>query len=133
MIKTGKEHLESLRDGRVVFIGDERIEDVTTHPAFRRAAKTVAGLYDLKHQRENREILTFQEGDQTHSMWFLQARNQDDLRKRMAAHKLIADQTCGMMGRSMDHVSSFVTGMSTNPSIFDTEKHKFSENILNYY
>jgi len=133
MIKTGKEHLESLRDGRVVFIGDERIEDVTTHPAFRRAAKTVAGLYDLKHQRENREILTFEEGDQTHSMWFLQARNQDDLRKRMAAHKLIADQTCGMMGRSMDHVSSFVTGMSTNPSIFDTEKHKFSENILNYY
>ena len=43
MIKTGKDHLESLRDGRVVFIGDERIEDVTTHPAFRRAAKTVAG------------------------------------------------------------------------------------------
>ena len=28
MIKTGKEHLEQLRDGRVVFIGDEKISDV---------------------------------------------------------------------------------------------------------
>ena len=33
MLRTGKEHLESLRDGRVVYVGGERIDDVTTHPA----------------------------------------------------------------------------------------------------
>jgi aromatic ring hydroxylase len=38
MLRTGKEHLESLRDGRVVYIGDERVDDVTRHPAFRNAA-----------------------------------------------------------------------------------------------
>lgn len=38
MLRTGKEHLESLRDGRVVYIGKERITDVTTHPAFRNGA-----------------------------------------------------------------------------------------------
>ena len=48
MLRTGKEHLESLRDGRVVYVGGERIDDVTRHPWFREAAKTVAGLYDLK-------------------------------------------------------------------------------------
>ena len=47
MIKTGQQHLEGLRDGRVVYIGDERVNDVTTHPAFARAAQTVAGLYDM--------------------------------------------------------------------------------------
>ena len=47
MIKTGKDHLEQLRDGRVVFIGDEKVSDVTKHPSLKRAAKTVAGLYDL--------------------------------------------------------------------------------------
>jgi 4-hydroxyphenylacetate 3-monooxygenase len=36
MLKTGKEHVESLRDGRVVYLGSERIDDVTTHPAFRK-------------------------------------------------------------------------------------------------
>ncbi len=29
MLRTGKEHLETLRDGRVVYIGGERVDDVT--------------------------------------------------------------------------------------------------------
>ena len=32
---TGAEYLESLRDGREVYIYGERVKDVTTHPAFR--------------------------------------------------------------------------------------------------
>jgi 4-hydroxyphenylacetate 3-monooxygenase len=32
MLRTGKEHLELLRDGRVVYIGSERVDDV---PAYR--------------------------------------------------------------------------------------------------
>ena len=52
MIKTGKDHLEQLRDGRVIFIGDEKVSDVTKHPSLKRAAKTVAQLYDLKHTKE---------------------------------------------------------------------------------
>ena len=39
MLKTGSEHLKSLRDGRVVYIGSEKVDDVTTHPAFRNAAR----------------------------------------------------------------------------------------------
>ena len=48
MLRTGEEHLKSIRDGRVIYIGDERVEDVTRHPAFRNAAQTVAALYDMK-------------------------------------------------------------------------------------
>jgi 4-hydroxyphenylacetate 3-monooxygenase len=48
MLRTGNEHLESLRDGRVIYIGSERVDDVTCHPAFRNAAQTVAALYDMK-------------------------------------------------------------------------------------
>ena len=48
MLRSGKEHLESLRDGRVVYIGNEKVDDVTAHPAFRNAAQTVAALYDMK-------------------------------------------------------------------------------------
>ena len=46
MLKTGSEHLESLRDGRRVFIGGEKVTDVTKHPAFRNAARSFAMLYD---------------------------------------------------------------------------------------
>ena len=51
MIKTGKDHLEQLQDGRIVYIGDEKVSDVTKHPSLKRAAKTVAQLYDLKHTK----------------------------------------------------------------------------------
>src|SRR5688572_4042733 len=43
---TGAEYLASLRDGREVYIYGERVEDVTTHPAFRNAARSVARIYD---------------------------------------------------------------------------------------
>ena len=54
MLRSGKEHLESLRDGRVVYVGGERIDDVTRHPAFRTAAETVAAIYDMKADAANR-------------------------------------------------------------------------------
>src|SRR5262245_51418773 len=41
---TGAQYLESLRDGREVYIYGERVEDVTTHPAFRNSALDCASL-----------------------------------------------------------------------------------------
>ena len=55
MIKSGKEHLEQISDGRTVYVGDEKIKNVTTHPVFSRAAKTVADIYDLKHQSQYKD------------------------------------------------------------------------------
>lgn len=133
MLKTGKEHLEGLRDGRTVYIGSEKVDDVTTHPAFAKAAHTVAGMYDVKCAEENLDLYSFEEDGERYSMWYLRAKSKDDLRRRMGCHKAIADLTYGMMGRSPDHVSGFVTGMSTNPSAFDTEKYQFGDNLVNYY
>ena len=45
---SGARKLERMRDGRAVYIGAERVDDVTAHPAFREGANTIAGLYDLK-------------------------------------------------------------------------------------
>ncbi len=133
MLKTGKEHLEGLRDGRTVYIGSEKVEDVTTHPAFRTAAQTVAGMYDAKRAPETLDTFSYEEEGERYSMWYLRARSKDDLRRRMKCHKAIADMTYGMLGRSPDHVSGFVTGMATNPSAFDTETRQFGANLLAYY
>src|SRR5204862_408672 len=43
---TGKEYLESLRDGREVYIYGERVKDVTAQPAFRNTARSLARLHD---------------------------------------------------------------------------------------
>ena len=43
---TGAEYMQSLRDGREVYIDGERVKDVTTHPAFRNSVRSLARLYD---------------------------------------------------------------------------------------
>ena len=55
---TGAEYLESLRDGREIWIYGERVKDVTTHPAFRNTARMIARLYDALHDPARQAVLT---------------------------------------------------------------------------
>jgi 4-hydroxyphenylacetate 3-monooxygenase len=132
MLRTGKEHLETLRDGRVVYVGGERVDDVTRHPAFRNAAATVAAIYDLKADPANREILTYEEDGSRHSFYYLRPKSRDDLQRRMQGHRMIAEFTFGMFGRSPDHVASFITGMAMQPDALP-KPCAYADNLLRYY
>jgi len=126
MLKTGAEHLESLRDGRVIYVGSEKIDDVTTHPAFRNAARSMAAIYDMKRADPQ---YSFAEGKERYSAYFLRAKSKDDLVKRTRLHRAIAAMSHGLLGRSPDHVSSFVTGMAMNASVFG----RYEKNLMAYY
>ena len=123
MLKTGAQHLESLRDGRVIYIGSERVDDVTSHPAFRNAARSIAAIYDMKSR------FSFEENGERFSTYFLRAKTREELVKRTELHRAIATMSHGLLGRSPDHVASFVTGMAMNPDVFG----KFSGNLNRYY
>src|SRR3712207_6359706 len=58
-VRTGAEYLAGLRDGRTVWLGGERVEDVTAHPSLARTAGTIAALYDLQHDAALSEEMTF--------------------------------------------------------------------------
>ena len=59
MPRTGQEYIEGLRDGRAVFIDGGRVEDVTTHPAFRNTVRMLARLYDaLNDPARNAKLTT---------------------------------------------------------------------------
>ncbi|HEX6266323.1 MAG TPA: 4-hydroxyphenylacetate 3-hydroxylase N-terminal domain-containing protein [Burkholderiales bacterium] len=130
MLKTGAEHLESLRDGRVVYIGSERVADVTAHPAFRNAARTVAGIYDMK--LANPEAMSFEEDGERYSIYYLRPRTREDLARRTRGHRMIAELTYGMFGRSPDHVASFVTGMAMKPDELKPPC-AFASHLLEFY
>ena len=133
MLRSGAEHLERLKDGRAVYVGSERIGDVTAHPYFRNAARTVAAIYDLKRDPAFRDVLSYDAEDEPCSIYYLLPRTAGDLRRRMNGHKAIADMTYGLFGRSPDHVASFVTGMAANPSVFGAGARPYEENIVAYY
>jgi 4-hydroxyphenylacetate 3-monooxygenase len=126
MLKTGAEYLEQLRDGRTVYIGSEKVGDVTTHPAFRNAAQSIANIYEMKR---GDAALAFEEDGERCSNYFLRAKTKEDLVKRKTVHERIARMSHGLLGRSPDHVASFVTGMAMNASAFAG----FENNLLRYY
>jgi 4-hydroxyphenylacetate 3-monooxygenase len=129
MLKTGAEHLEQLRDGRAVFIGQELVRDVTTHQAFRNAAQSVAAIYDMKAAPQNRDAMSFEEDGRRYSIYYHCPRTRNDLQRRSDSHRRIAELSYGMFGRSPDHVASFVTGMAMQPEVFGA----YAENISAYY
>jgi 4-hydroxyphenylacetate 3-monooxygenase len=126
MLKSGQQHLESLRDGRVVYVGKERIDDVTAHPWFANGAHSMAALYDMKAADPS---LSFEENGERFSNYFLRARSREDLEKRYKVHQAIANASYGMFGRSPDHVSSFVTVMSMKAEVLG----QYADNLMAYY
>ena len=111
MLMSGKEYLQSIRDGRIIYIGKERVKDQTTHPAFADGARTYAGLFDMKSDLALRDVMTFEEGGDRYSMYYLQPRSQEDLRRRNRAHRKIADFCFGLMGRTPDAFAGNLTGL----------------------
>jgi 4-hydroxyphenylacetate 3-monooxygenase len=55
---TGAEYIQSLQDGREVYIDGDRVADVTTHPAFHNSVRSIARLYDALHDPKRRDSPT---------------------------------------------------------------------------
>lgn len=68
MIRNGTEHMARLRDGRTVFIDGAQVDDVTTHPAYRNAIRSIAWMFDFHADPGNQELMTFvaPESGETH-------------------------------------------------------------------
>jgi 4-hydroxyphenylacetate 3-monooxygenase len=49
MLLTGEAYRESLRDGREVYLDNERVTDVPNHPAFKPVVDIRARIYDMAH------------------------------------------------------------------------------------
>lgn len=133
MLMTGQEYLESLRDGRKVYLGKELVEDVTTHSAFRNAAQSVAMIYDCKRATENRDIMVSKEDGEEFSTYYLMPKSREDLERRFETHRRIASWTYGLMGRSPDNFPSYATGLAMRPDLFDEVRPGFGDNMVNYY
>lgn len=133
MLISGQQKLERMRDGRAVYIGAERVEDVTTHPAFREGARTLASLYDLKADPAQRGLLTFEENGDRQALYWLRCHNHDDLVRRMHAMKAMADAAYGFIGCSPDQVAGLITGLAMKPEVLETLHKGFGDNLIRYY
>jgi 4-hydroxyphenylacetate 3-monooxygenase len=134
-MRTGSEYLRSLSDGRQVFFEGELVKDVTTHPAFRQAARSVANLFDIAADPAQRERRTFQSPKTGQPVWraWQIPHNHADLRARRLFSEAWAEATFGLMGRSPDHVAGFFAGYAATPQLFAAQGQKYADNLVAFY
>ncbi|HVA14661.1 MAG TPA: 4-hydroxyphenylacetate 3-hydroxylase family protein [Stellaceae bacterium] len=115
----GREYLESLRDGREVYIYGERVKDVTTHPASRNAARSIARLYDALHDPATRDTLTMvdRHGIRTHR-FFTASYSAQELLAARDAIAVWARMTYGFMGRTPDYKAAFMATLGATPEFY---------------
>jgi 4-hydroxyphenylacetate 3-monooxygenase len=134
-MKTGAQHLASLRDGREVYIFGKRVEDVTTHPAFRNSVASAAYLYDFQSAPERMEQMTFSvpdTGTRVSRSWQLPT-NFAELVARREALTAWAETHFGFMGRSPDHVASCISGMYMGIEQFEAFDRDRAGVLRNYF
>ncbi len=135
-LRTGADYLDRLRrDERRVIIDGETVRDVTSHPAFRAAARSVAGLWDIAAAPENRSLMTYaspRTGRPVLRCWEI-PRAPGDLATRHGMIERWAEATFGLMGRTPDHVAGFFTGFAAKPGIFAAAGAHFAANVVRFY
>ena len=135
MVRTGQQYLESLRDGRQVFLDGELITDVVDHPAYRNSVRSAAALYDYQAAPENLEAMTFESpssGERVNRCWQL-PESYDELVTRRRAMERWAECTLGYMGRSPDHVASSLAGMMMRLDLFRAHGEDRANALADYY
>ena len=135
MIKTGDQHAASLRDGRAVYLDGALVDDVTSHPAYRNAVRSICGLYDFQSDPQHADLMTYAaagSGDRTSRIWQL-PRSYGDLVARRRALEAWSELHAGFLGRSPDHVASTVAGMYMGLETFADYDRGRAAALADYY
>jgi 4-hydroxyphenylacetate 3-monooxygenase len=134
--RTGRQYLEGLRNQeREVWLGGERVRDVTRHAGLASGAKAIASLYDMQCAPELREIMTYKSPTTNDAVGlsFIIPRTQDDLVRRREMMLRWARATCGMMGRSPDFMNVTFAAWAASADYFARGRPQFADNMRRYY
>jgi aromatic ring hydroxylase len=136
-MRTGEQYLESLRDGRRVFYNGEYVDDLTTHPATRGYAESVARYYDTHNDPALQDELTFvdpEDGVRRSKAWKL-PRSREDLVERRKFHEFWYRQYFGVFGRLPHSQNLSMFTMIDDPEPWEetaigAEGHNLAQNAV---
>lgn len=133
-LRTGAQFLESLRDGREVWLGGERV-DVTTHPRLAPCAHAIADIYDLQHDPAHRDLLTIPSPDtgEPVSLAYLLPRSTDDLVRRRLMIEFLMRRSGGVMGRLPEYMATILMGLYNARDLVAQEDPSYAERVARYF
>lgn len=135
--RTGQQYLDKLNAMRphITIDGEVVSENLTEHPAFRNVARTYAKLFDLQHDPEFKDKLTYPSpttGDPV-NVSFLIPKTLEDLERRRAGIQVWAEYSNGFLGRTGDYMNSSLTALAAAKKWFEQADPVYGERIEAYY
>jgi 4-hydroxyphenylacetate 3-monooxygenase len=135
MRSTGERFLNSLQDGRNVWLDGTRVENVVEHPAFQGTLTTLKHLFDTLDDCEMRDQVGFRSplsGEYVHNAYLVPT-CKEDLKRRTTAFEIWDRKTNGVMSRLSEYARSLVTGWYAARERYQAFDKQFSEKITRYY
>jgi 4-hydroxyphenylacetate 3-monooxygenase len=133
--RTGQQYIDGLRDQeREVWLGGERVRDVTKHKGLAGGVRAIAHLYDMQHDAALREVMTCPSPSTGEPVGrsFDNPTTQGALETRTKMMLNWARATCGMMGRSPDFMNVTFAAWGAAADFFGEKRPEFADNMRGY-
>jgi len=131
----GETFLQSLNDGRTVWLDGKKVDQLPEHPAFKGTLQTIKSLFDMLDDPDQRDDVGYwvpERGRYAHAS-FLVPHTPEQLAKRSRSFSRWSAETNGMMSRLSDYARSLVTGWyAARDELSKLDPH-FAHKISAYY
>ncbi len=132
MIRTAAEYLESIRDGRQVWINGEKVDDVPTHPMFKPLVDIRARIYEMQHDAATRDTMTYEEDGETFAVGLKLPHTQEDWYRKREATDAVMDDIGGIVTRVGDETVGEMWSLFDGQDVLNEVDPQFSQNIRDH-
>ena len=132
MIRTAAEYLDSIRDGRQVWINGEKVDDVPTHPMFKPLVDIRARIYEMQHDAATRDTMTYEEDGETFAVGLKLPHSQEDWYRKREATDAVMDDIGGIVTRVGDETVGEMWSLFDGQDVLNEVDPQFSQNIRDH-
>src|SRR6202047_1601815 len=132
MIRTGNQYLDSIRDGREVYINGERVKDVTRHSMMKPLIDIRARIYDMQHEAPSRDFLAYQDEGEWNAVANKLPRVQSDWSDKRRATDTVLEDIGGVVTRVGDETVGEMWSLFDGQDVLNEVDPQFSKNIRDH-
>lgn len=129
MIRNGADYVNSIRDGREVYVNGERVKDVASHPMFKPLVDIRARIYDMQHDPKTRQNMTYVESGEKHAVALKLPYTQQDWWEKRRAADTVFNDIKGVVTRVGDETVGEMWSLFDGQDVLNEVDPQFSRNI----
>jgi len=132
--RRGADVLKKLKEHpHEIWYKGEKVKDVTSHPAFKNGAASLAALYDLQWEKKDEMLFDSPSTGDKVGRSFMIPKTKEELKSITVMMKHWADFSFGMMGRSPDYLNRAISAYAGGAAFMGEPDARFGENIRNFH